>query len=407
MRALVALAVAAAAVAPACGPDANTFAIHLALSQGEEFHCPSPTCAGIAVSCESKVSIRIVDAADPSTVYLSRCLLLAEATNLCAVSSLDLTGGAGMTAPAVPNRMVRIEVLIWPRVDLTDDQCPTNVEFDSRGMPVAIDPAPAVGGQKYFLAGSSDIAEVELGCLDAGALNDLTCRMPGTTRVRAVVDDFDTRLSLPGTIADNISVAAGVPVARTNPDTQLIEWSLDTAQRDLDRTLAEPVPGWQKDLDLGGAATACVQTLEKGTQQTPAIACHAISPADREIDLRGFRLAKSALNGVIGVLRLPGVPDNGIVVGIVVDHLGRAVAGATVLPSKGSIRYLNGDRTALTEDTVTSSSGVFVSQDVPFDATWIATDTQGLAPSETPIGGLLVGAATVIVIQLQPPPGLP
>lgn len=397
--ALVALALALAA----CGPDASSFAITFSLTQGDQYHCPSATCAGIAVSCDTVVSVRIVDAADPSTVYLSRCVPLTDVNNLCGVSKIDLaTDGV---APTVPNRMVRIEVLVWPQVALTDGACPTDVEFDAHGMPLAVAPAPAIGGQRYFLAGSSDTAQIELGCLDAGALNDLTCRSPGTTRVRAVVDDFDTRVFLPPAIADNIDVVAGVPTPHTNPDNGQIEWKLDTDGRALDRSVIAPVPAWQNDILLGDTTVACVQTLDNsGTERTPAVTCHGIDPDAREIDLRAFRLAKSSLNQVIGVLRLPGAPDAGMVVGMVVDHLGSPVQGATVLPSAGSVRYVNGDRTALTDDIVTSPSGMFVSQDVPFDAAWTATDAHGLAPSEPPVGGLLVGTVTVVVIQLQPPP---
>ncbi|MCE9571654.1 MAG: hypothetical protein K8W52_00720 [Deltaproteobacteria bacterium] len=403
-RAVLALGLVALA---ACGPDTSTFSIKLTLTQGDAYRCPSPNCAGIMVSCDTVVSVRIVDASDPSIVYLSRCLPLPTSSNLCSLASLDLTGDPGAPTPTVPNRMVRVEVLVWPAVALDDGTCPTNIEFDARGMPVAVSPAPAIGGQTYFLPGSSSVAEVELGCQDAGALNELACRSAGTTRVRAVVDDFDTRVFLPPMVARDIEVSAGVPVARTNPDTGLTEWLLDTTDGAMPNIVPAPVPAWQHDTKLEFDQVACVEVLDSGTEQTHDVTCRQIPVGADGFDVRAFRLAKSSLNQVVGVLRLPGAPDDGLVVGIVVDYLGAPVAGATVLPSKGSVRYVNADRTMLTEDTVTSPSGMFVSQDVPFDAAWTATDAKGLAPSEPPVGGLLVGAATIVVIQLQPPPVTP
>ncbi len=391
----------------ACGPDASSFAIKLTLTQGDAYRCPSPSCAGIMVTCDSVVSVRIVDAADPSIVYVSRCLPLPPGPNLCGLSSLDLTGDGNQPLPLVPNHMVRIEVLVWPKVALTDGACPTDVEFDARNLPVAVThaaatSAPAIGGQAYFLPGASDRAEVELGCLDAGALNELACRSAGTTRVRAVVDDFDTRVFLPPPLANGIEVAVGVPVPRSNPDTQLTEWQLEAGP--MPRVVVAPVPAWQTDARLVFDEVACVQVLDSGTEQTRDVTCRQIPLGAKEFDVRAFRLEKSSLRKVVSALRLPGTPEEGLVIGQVLNSQGNPVMGATVLPSKGAIRYLNDTRDGLTEDSVTSLSGMFVSQDVPFDATWTATDAQGLAPSVPPVGGLVVGTVTIVVIQLQPPP---
>jgi len=409
MRRALALPLAAAALAAAalaaCGPAADHFAIHLQLSQGDEYRCPSPACTGISVACDAVVSVRIVDAADPSKVYLSKCLPLDNATNLCPIGNLDLSGTDGQPE-SIPNTMVRIEVLVWPKTTLDKAgeplQCPTDTQFDAHGMPLSVSPIPAIGGQSYFLVGSSEVADVPLGCINTGAISDKTCRSPGTIRVTAAVDDFDTGVFLPPSIADGVTVYVGEPRGHVNPDTLATEWELGPSDVTvLPRTVEAPVPAWGDDVSAQFQDTACLETLEDGPQETPAVTCYAVTPGD--LQLRGFRLAKSSLAQAFGALRLPGVPDQGLVVGIVVDHLGNPVAGASVLPSSGTVRFLSADRTELDTGDVTTASGMFVSRDVPFNATWTATDAQGLPPVRPPVGGLIVGKATVVFIELQAP----
>jgi len=391
---------AAALLAGACGPSSDHFGIHLQLTQGSEYRCPSPVCTGIPLACNAVVSLRIVDAADPTLVYLSKCLPINNATNLCGVGALDL----GVTNP-VPNRMVRVEVLVWPRVAVPDLMCPADVEFDARNMPVSIEPAPAIGGQSYFMPGSSSTADVELGCIDITALSDASCRAPGTVSVGATVDDFNTGVTLSPNDSVNVSVAVGEPKARTNPDTQQIEWELGPSDvTTLDRIPTMPVPTWRNmAVEASFQRAACILVLQDGPQETPAITCHAASKDQRELEFRSFRLLKQTLAEAFNALRLPGVPDQGIVVGKVVDHNGNPLAGVTVIPSAGRISFIATDGT-VDPGNVTTSTGMFVSRDVPFDATWSASDGHGNGPSEKPvIGGLVAGKATVVFIQLEPP----
>jgi hypothetical protein len=410
MRRALPLPLAAAALAAAaligCGPPADHFSIHLTLSQAE-YRCPSPSCNGIIVACDAVVSVRIVDAADPGKVYLSKCLPLDNAKNLCPISGLDLTGTDGVPE-SIPNTMVRVEVLVWPKTELDDLgsplQCPTDIEFDAHGMPLNQAPAPAIGGQTYFLVGSSEVADVPLGCINTAEIADKTCRSPGTVRVQAAVDDFDTGVYLPPSIADGVTVYVGEPRGHVNPDTLATEWELGPSDvTTLPRTVEAPVPAWGDDISAQFQDTACLEVLEDGPQETPAVSCYAATPGE-DLQLRGFRLAKSTLAQAFGALRLPGVPDQGLVVGIVVDHLGNPVAGASVLPSSGTVRFLTADRSDLDTGMKTTASGMFVSRDVPFDATWTATDGQGLPPVRPPVGGLVVGKATIVFIELQAPP---
>jgi hypothetical protein len=399
MRAPWLLALAALA---SCGPAAGSFTIQLELSQGEEYRCPQPECSQIQLSCNAVLSLRIVDAADPSLVYVSKCLPVEHATDLCAIGSLDL----GMTN-AVPNKMVRIEVLVWPEVRVPDLMCPSNVQFDAHDMPVAVDPAPAIGGQTYFVPGSSDSVVVPLGCLDVTALDDVACLAPGTVSVAAAVDDFDSGIFLPPSSAANVTVSVGEPKARTNPTTGNVEWDLEPADLTmLPQTVMDPVPAWKApSVPITFMRAACVQVLETGTQETPTLTCHSADKNSTALDLRAFRLLKSTLAQAYSALRLPGVPDSGLVVGMVVDVNGNPLAGATVVPSAGTVSFLSADRTGTDPGNVTTSSGMFVSRDVPFDATWAATDGHGNFPTETPvIGGLVVGKATVVFLQIEPPP---
>lgn len=406
-----ALAIAIAACLAACGPAADHFQIQLELTQGDEYRCEQPVCGAISLSCNSVLSVRIVDAQDPTTVYVSKCLPIdASQRNLCAIGSLDL----GMTS-AVPNKMVRIEVLVWPESDVAANGgvCPTDVQFDAHDMPVEVVPSaetggPAIGGQSYFQVGSSDVATVELGCIDLASLSDPTCLGPGIVDVKTSVADFDSGVVLASSIADTVTVSVGEPVAQTNPTTQQIEWHMEpSGVIDVPRTSGTTVPEWENGaVEKVFQRAACLQVLEDGPQETPAITCHAANKDTRLLDVPSYRLAKSTLAQAFNVLRLPGVPDQGLVVGMVVDGDGNPLAGVSVTATPGTISYLSADRGALDPGSVTTSSGMFVSRDVPFDAVWSATDSHGNQPLEKPvIGGLVVGKATVVFMQIEAPPG--
>jgi adenosylhomocysteinase len=109
-----------------------------------------------------------------------------------------------------------------------------------------------------------------------------------------------------------------ITLERTNPQTQMIEWELGPSDvTSLPRTVQGPVPAWRDDqVATSFMRAACVQVLEDGPQETPTITCHAANKDDKALDLRAFRLAKSTLGQAFNVLRLPGVPDQGLVVGI-------------------------------------------------------------------------------------------
>ncbi|HTJ46113.1 MAG TPA: hypothetical protein VL463_28605 [Kofleriaceae bacterium] len=402
-RALVLLGALAA-----CGPASDHFAIDLSLAgQGDEYACPNTTCTAVQLTCDAVVSLRIVDAADPSTVYLSKCLPLNDAPNLCAIGSLDL-GSTEMNP--IPNKMVRVEILVWPANEITNLQCPTDVEFDAQNKPVAVtgpdQKAPAIGGQTYFRAGTGDVATVQLGCIDLGALNAGACRL-GTVDVKTTVNDFDTDVSLPTAVADTVTVGVGEPKAHINSTTQQIEWQMTTNEIvNLPRVKMDPpppIPTWREpQVPMPFERAACIQVLEDGPQETPAITCHAADRNTTAIDTVAFKLAKSTLAQAYAALRLPGVPDQGLVVGMVVDANGNPLAGVQVNVLGGSVQYLSADRTMIDPGNSTSTSGMFVSRDAPFDGTWSATDGLGHGPSEQPIvGGLVVGKATIVYIQIE------
>ena len=121
-------------------------------------------------------------------------------------------------------------------------------------------------------------------------------------------------------------------------------------------------------------------------------------------DFVGTRLAKATLDNILSVLGLPSFPDKGLVVGIVLDDHGNPAGGLQVNASvTGSvtptIQYLSANRHAV-GGTVTSSTGIFISEDAPFGTDFSAT--QG-SETATAVGGLIVGKVTIVVLQIPNP----
>jgi hypothetical protein len=101
------------------------------------------------------------------------------------------------------------------------------------------------------------------------------------------------------------------------------------------------------------------------------------------------------------------VPARGLLLGIVLNGL-TPVSGVTLHPTlgglpAGSIEYLSADRSTTIGVTETSTAGIFISDDVPLDADW--SDIRGTPNGVRgePVGGIVFGRITVMVVELNPP----
>jgi hypothetical protein len=106
-----------------------------------------------------------------------------------------------------------------------------------------------------------------------------------------------------------------------------------------------------------------------------------------------------------------GIPESGMVLGVVVDSEGQPAAGVTVTASAGTVRYLSEDYMSTLDSlglplSETTARGAFVSVDVPFG--FLATPTEWHAEKNmvneevTQIGGLVRGKLTFVKLKLKP-----
>jgi len=390
-------------IAAACGEEPMPLNIRYELTATANQACPSTECAEIPVTCDAVLQIRVVDPDDPSQAYVSVCLPIDRPRTLCEISRDDLP--AGLELPA---GRVEVQVAVYPRAAATLDEdgalvCPPNPQFGADGFPVLVEPVPAVGGRGYA---ESDVEQivVELGCTNLGLLADERCSPNDSTLVSTGVTDFDTRLVVDPVTAATLTVSAGEPTPRLDPITQELRYALDPATAfPLPQTQAAPVPAWQAEIETLFDEYACVQVLEDTPQATTAIACRHVEAGAPEVDLTGYRVARTTVEEVLAAVGEDAFPAHGLVLGIVVNHLGLPASGIEIMPSMGTLAYLDPTGTAVTGGSATTSSGLFVSDDVPFDASWSVLGPQ--PPVAPPVGGLVNGKLTVVFIQLDLPIG--
>ena len=415
MRRIVLLAMFAA-----CG-DPPPLALRFRVTPGSSsacFNTATPpvqvtSCADVQMLCQAVVSIRVVSPSDPTAPYISVCQQLVGQPNLCSIAGVDLPAP---TQP-IPLEDLEVQIAVFPySTDLLDPttgelQCPTDVQYDATGFPVTADEpcdpesavcpvVPAVGGLAYYHPGDSETL-VDLGCTDLTQLDGPMCTGKNLIDVTAAVDDFDTEVSVQASLADNLVVSIGEPIATiVGTETHYV---LDTADSTpLVRVAAQTVPGWSADVDATFTAAECLEVFEDGAQTTAALVCQAVDPMDpNTIDMTGRRLAKTTLTDILGAISSPVFPDDGLVVGIVLDYLGNPIANLDVAATAGTVSYLSADRHDLIGGG-TSSSGIFISEDAPFGTTFSATSSLHTVSN---FGGLVDGKVTVVVLQFDTPVG--
>jgi hypothetical protein len=370
------------------------------------------SCSDVALPCRSVVSIRIYSPDDETSPYISVCKELTGQPNLCAIAGVDLPD----PQLPIPDQTLEVDIVVFPFSSVTTDpatgdlQCPTGVQFDANGFPIDADepctatpdmecpPDPAIGGRAYYHPGDAQTV-VQLGCVDISQVDNPSCSGGSTIDVTASVDDFDTDVAVQSTLADELTVWVGEPMAMTvGSDT---EYGLDSADAfPLARTVSGPVPGWGADV-ASSFTTPCLEVLEDGAETTATVTCEQLSAnaPTGSLDMIGWRLAKTSLDQILAALGASTFPDDGLVVGLVLDPLGSPLANQAVAAPGATVMYLSSDRSTVVSGA-TTSSGIFLSTDAKFGTSFsVASGVQ----AANGFGGLVAGKVTIVVLQYQNP----
>jgi hypothetical protein len=395
MRGWIALTAALAA----CGGDSGQVPLHLSWRTEGSMPCPAATCRSMELLCDATVSVRIIDAADPSRIYVDRCLPLDAADDLCGLSALPLGG------EEVPNTAVRVQVSIWPRAAV-GDQCPAQVSYDLQGLPQLLGNVPAIGGEQLVRLGDDDI-DVALACPNIDALASDACLAGRPVKIGAGVDDFAQGRSVDQATADYLILSAGEPMERLTEDGGT-EWELrPTALSQLvPEAGGRGDPAWTGALDPAVEDVLCLEVLHR-TEGTPTATCRSMPSAVRSVELDGGYVPPALRDRVLTAIGLSALPPDGLVVGRVVDRNGAPVPGMSVLASPpASAVYISGDGARIEADLdETSTSGLFVSTDAAFGTLWsVYGNSPAPVPASRPaIGGRIRGHLTVVELVLGEP----
>ncbi|MEO6774689.1 MAG: hypothetical protein ABI467_17070 [Kofleriaceae bacterium] len=398
-----AIVIALALALAACNDP--TFTLRFRVTDGLAAACKNASgqqvtqCQDVPMSCAAVASIRVFNPNTPTSPFISVCqeLTMAPTPTLCEIAQVNLP------QPAMPvdAQTLEVEILVYPKNRLQVDHnnvsiCPSMVDLGADGFPTPslvpclpdqpCEPSPAVGGVAFYHPGDPETV-VELGCADLTLLNDPVCT-GATTTVTASITDFDTLVSVPPSLASRLTVAVGQP--RPVLMGTVIHNLLDTTTP-LAYDSTTSTPSWTGMLDMP-LATPCIEVDEDVAQSTKSVRCTE-SPDN---DLIGTRLAKTTLDDIIAALGLPGFPDDGLVVGVVLDDHGNPAGGLPVTTTAGTVQYLSADRHGI-GGLVTAPNGIFLSTDATFGATFGAMMSGQQAQA---VGGLIDGKVTIVVLQI-------
>jgi hypothetical protein len=401
-----------------------TFALRFRITTGAEAACTNTsgeqvtTCAEVTMQCHSVVSIRIFAPSDPTSPYISVCKEIGGPQNLCSIATIALP------QPAIPinDQILEVQMAVYPLEKITSDpnsgdlQCPTGVAFDTRGFPVEsiqpctptdlgdCPPTPSIGGVAFYHPGDAETF-VDLGCTDLAQLNDPTCTGESLVKVTANVDDFDTNVTVQSSVADHLSLYMGEPSATIAGDGST-HYQLPLGVNPLTRSIGT-APSWFGTV-TEPFNSECLQVLEDLAGATTTVRCLPFSTAPALIEAVGTRLTRESLALIVEALGLVEFPDDGLVIGVVLDPLGNPIPNLQVTSSAGTVSYLSADRHSTTT-VATSSNGIFMSQDTPYadvDGTISTFRTSTMTQSAIGYGGLIDRKATIVILQFQTPQGM-
>jgi hypothetical protein len=391
-------AVALVAVSIFAGPggcaDDPPIKIRYKITDGAAQNCPG-SCSNISVSCDAVLSVRIVDPAvdptKPKATLVSVCERLSGVRSLCEMSRVRLP--ADLT---LPQRRLAIQVALYNADEVTspsgDLECPTDLPFDANNFASPSRHQPAVAGRGWYHPGDAETV-VELGCADLTVVNTPACRGEDKVHVTASADDFDTREFLQPLTADKVTMSVAEPVARLDSVTQQTVHVMPNPSpiRNLNRVPGSLPAAWSAEIPLRVVEAACVELLEDTAASTRTLTCKRVSASENAIDLRALRLSRSTLAEVLTAIGETEFPQHGLVIGMVVDRLGNPTSNVAVRPSAGSVQYLGTNREI--SGTSTSSKGIFLSRDTPFNTSWTAPGTSG------GYGGRVMDRVTMVILQ--------
>ncbi len=376
-----------------------TPSLQLAFAGPPRQECVSTDCAMVPMNCNTVMSVKIIDPDDRDHLPYSQCTKVPVGDHtMCSLGSVDLL------PVKLPVRDLEVQVALWPATMIPADplrpgelDCP-DVEFSAVGFPKEQAPTPALGGRAFYHPGDATVV-VTLGCTNLAAIND-SCVTSNLITVTSTVDDFDTMLPVTNQsgVASRLRVSVGEPVSVDGP------FMLPTDNLRALNAVSDTggLPTWQDDVDLTFNNYTCIDVLENLGQTTATLRCRPMS-SDSHLELSGVWLKKNVLDDILKALAQsplpPMFPDEGLTVGIVVDESSIPVRGIHVRSTAGSVEYLTDKGIG---GIATSSSGVFVSRDAPFETRFIADGTDN-RPEVTAIGGRVVGRVTVVVLQLGGP----
>ncbi len=398
VRLRIALSAIVLCAVPSCSEPVpiSPFQIGLTLSDAPPFSCPNLACEDYGLSCGALLSVRIVSTEDePPQVYGEKCIVLAPAQNICTV---DTVFPEEIPFPEIPNKMVNIQVALWPTSVSESLECP-NASFDLQGLPLNEDPQPALAGSVYFQVGSADKTSVPVACRNSFALNQC---VPPTIRTPAKL--FRDIQAVPSLDAPRLDLALGEPRLHSENGMEE-EWVLsnEDTQDMLLINRDHPIPQWEVELRLNQnfEREICILVEDDKPQAVTAVHCTRLdTKLEDTVTLPSYFVDKALLQQILDGLALSSFPDRGLVIGRVVRGTdGVLNAAVTKLGEDGTFFYLNDNLEKDEALEKTSQRGFFVSLDAPHGSKWSAVGLPG--EQADGYGGLIAGKLSLVLISLD------
>jgi len=361
------------------------------------------------MSCGATVFLRLTDPDSgeqlltQSGVPLSVCIEAPVNQDICSLADL----ASQMQLDGMPARTMRVEVAVWNADDVAAGECPIAPGFelfDLFGRPKTdLSPQPAFAGAAYFRAGDDADVTVPLACPNPGRLDVDSCAANLPTVVTAAVTDIGSMQLLRKEQAAEVSVSVGAAQERFDDQGASFFVLESSALSPLSLDLSGATPIYRDEVQLPFISDlVCSTTNEDVAQATTNVFCEEVpdtQTGNDDLNIFPLLLRKPVLDAALAALGLQTFPEQGLVIGRVVDEGFSPLAGVVVTPSAGSVLYLNDDLTVAAQGLSTNSA-FFVSTDVPYGASWTASHFDGRRHSGQPRGGLVEGKLSTIMIRM-------